>query len=335
MTADLSCQGLHDSTSAIWSKSSADIIICLRPPYPFLPIGSVLTSPSSPDSDVCDSRFWKVISTAMPSPPPSQPLRKFTLHPSSLTSPTSPLTLALVTSDPLALATLVLLRASLLASRTLATERLSIRDGNRKNLGERQATLNRMLEEAARLKDAERKKKREEEERREKDKMVKSNSRNGESVVAVSRPTPDTLVSPAEMEQLRLKKLKQRQSDDALMLAKEKARVETVLALVESNESQRGTNGSQSTVKSNGTIPHQHLLVDSQGDITMSDVVVPIALPPGPKSSLLVKSASTSNLNGSASSVVIDRTISSASQPTPCESFHTLRVDRYPDAHAC
>lgn len=108
----------------------------------------------------------------MPVEPPAPPLRKFTLHPPTLLVPASPLTLAHTTPQPFTTQSLGALRTALLSSRTLAAERIVVKDANRRNLSERQAVLNRVLEETQRIKEVERKKKREEEERKDKERRL-------------------------------------------------------------------------------------------------------------------------------------------------------------------
>ena len=108
----------------------------------------------------------------MPAEPPATPLRKFTLHPPTLVAPASVLTLAHSTSQPFTTQSLAALRTALLSSRTLAAERIAVKDANRRNLSERQAVLNRVLEETQRVKEVERKKKREEEERKDKERRL-------------------------------------------------------------------------------------------------------------------------------------------------------------------
>lgn len=164
----------------------------------------------------------------MPSSSPPVPLRKFTLHPTALAAPSSPLVLAGVSSEPFTLQSLNLVRSTLLHARTSATERLVIRDSNRRNLSERQAALNRTLEETSRIKEQDRKRKREEEDLRDKDRRERSTSRALEAA-----RLGETDAAGTEKSKL---------SDElALKRVKEKGRVVKVLELVGVNERERST----------------------------------------------------------------------------------------------
>ncbi|SCV66959.1 BQ2448_5605 [Microbotryum intermedium] len=101
------------------------------------------------------------------------PLRKFSLHPPSLLTPSSILMTIANGSSTLNATQLGNLRTVLTSVRLQANERLVIRDANKKNLVDRQLNEKRMAEDSARLKELERSKKREEEERKEKEKTQK------------------------------------------------------------------------------------------------------------------------------------------------------------------
>lgn len=175
----------------------------------------------------------------------SHALGKFTLHPPSLTSPTSPLTQCLANSSPLNLTALNALRSTLIGSRILAAERLSICDSNRRTLLERQASDKRAIDEGAKLKELERKRKREEEEKRERDRADKSERERLEKEkeeMAIQRKQEEIY------EKARLKKEEDKRVADELERAKavkkaieekEKKKVEQVLELVRVNEAQR------------------------------------------------------------------------------------------------
>lgn len=155
------------------------------------------------------------------------PLKKFTLHPAAQLAPSSPLLLAQAAAHPLSIQNLTILRTALLASRTLAAERIIVKDANRRNLSERQASLNRVLEETQRAKEVERKRKREEDDRRERERAerVKSDA----AAAAVLNGEKAALVAGDAALQLKQKRVRE---------VNEKARADKVLALVKSSEVQ-------------------------------------------------------------------------------------------------
>jgi hypothetical protein len=178
----------------------------------------------------------------MPSSQPAPPLRKFTVNASNPAAPGSALYLALSSSsaDALPLSTLALLRSTLFQSRTLATERLIIRDSNRRNLGERQAALNRSLAEAAKLKDVERKRKRDDDERREKERDERGDKVSRGRLPFTMTTTPESNSKSANTDQVELKLMKEEEYEETLRLKKETFKVDRVLALVKVNESGEG-----------------------------------------------------------------------------------------------
>jgi hypothetical protein len=183
----------------------------------------------------------------MPNPPlaPSggpPPLRKFTLHPPSLTAANSPISLAANGNGALSPAALQGLRQTLVQARQSAAERLSIRDANRRNLTDRQANEKRVAEEQARQKEMERKRKREEDERRERERIERTERER------VEREREEGAQRKKDEEEYQM--LKKQEEDDkrrkdeeerqaAVKRAremKEKKRAEEVFELVKANE---------------------------------------------------------------------------------------------------
>lgn len=132
---------------------------------------------------------------------PSPSLKKFVLHPPALLAPNAPLIQAYSTITPFSPTSLNALRTTLLASRTLAAERIIVKDTNRRNLGERQALLNRVIEGEKRVKEVERKKRKEEDDRREKEKRAEREVELAEQsrVAALAAATALNTTHDAEM----------------------------------------------------------------------------------------------------------------------------------------
>jgi hypothetical protein len=216
-----------------------------------------------------------------PNPPPAAtathpPLKKFTLHPPSLTAPTSPLTLCLNTTGALPNTTLAVLRTTLLSSRALATDRISIRDANRRNINDRQASDKRALEEGARLKEVERQRKRNEDDKRERDRVAKIESERLEREKGESE---DKKKQEEVYERVRIKEedakrvADERERAAAVQQAREAKRVNDVLQIVKTNEEGRD-NGVAGTAAKKGTP------ATSQVDVIMADVLAPSASTP-------------------------------------------------------
>ncbi|BGP13999.1 hypothetical protein JCM10213_005585 [Rhodosporidiobolus nylandii] len=187
----------------------------------------------------------------MPNPPTPQPphpsnapspaptgLRKFSL----IQPPPANAPILAVTGNagPASPHDLAQLRGSLILSRVLAVERLSMREGNKAQLAERQ----RISDEQARVKDAERKKKREEDERKERERVEK-----------VERER-------AEREREERKRAKQAEKDEedrrkgetVAREVKQKQRALDVISLVQKSEAKRrpGADGDGDIVMGDG-----------------------------------------------------------------------------------
>lgn len=210
----------------------------------------------------------------------SHALRKFTLHPTSLSAPTSPITVCLSTTSPITLPTLAAIRTTLVNSRILAAERLNICDSNRKILNERQAMDKRALDEGAKLKEMERKRKREEDEKREKERLEKSErdrleKEKGE--LEIKRKEQEVY------EKVRLKKEEDKRIADELERAvavkkaieeKEKKKVIQVLELVRVNAAERVADTSTKTTTEEKATSSEATEATSPGDVSMVDVSV-------------------------------------------------------------
>lgn len=210
----------------------------------------------------------------MPNPPPlapstNPPLRKFTLHPPSLTAPNSPLVLAANGTGALPPAALQALRQTLSQARQSAAERIGIRDANRRNLTERQANEKRVAEEQARMKEAERRRKREEDERREKERVERTErertEREREEGAQRKKEEEEyQAIKKAEEDDKRRKDEEERQAVvKRAREMKEKKRAEEVLELVKASDEKRALDPS-----STGTTSTPH---PSQQDVKMED----------------------------------------------------------------
>lgn len=102
---------------------------------------------------------------------PSSPLKKFNLHPLSTLASTSPIVLAQTSTYSLNPTSLSVLRTQLIQSRTLAAERVIIKDANKRLLSNRQTAQNKLLDSLHKSKEEERKKKKEEDDERERERI--------------------------------------------------------------------------------------------------------------------------------------------------------------------
>lgn len=170
--------------------------------------------------------------------PPPPALRKFTLHPPSLTAASSPVTIAANGAGPLSPASLSQIRISLVTARAQAAERLAIRDSNRRNLAERQTNEKRVAEEQARAKEVERRRKREEDERREKERVerVEKERAEREKEEALTRQREEAAYQKQKAQEEEEKRVKDELEKQAALQrareATEKKRQEELLAAV-------------------------------------------------------------------------------------------------------
>lgn len=217
----------------------------------------------------------------MPSPPPPTALRKFTPLPVTLIGSASSIVLAQA-ADTFPANTLAVLRTALLNARTLAHERLVIRDSNRRNLSERQVAWKiSSEEEATKVKEQELRK---QQQRDDKESQERDRNKRRESTAENGTRANGLDASHSGVDQVRLKE------------RHAKGQVDRVLALVKVNGRER------SKLATNGTI-----WLDDDGDEITSDA---------PSSNKL------NNLNGSSSSSAVNDTLPHSAASTPlCKLF--------------
>ncbi|GAA6001026.1 hypothetical protein JCM10207_007380 [Rhodosporidiobolus poonsookiae] len=171
----------------------------------------------------------------MPNPPPPPPpphsnapagFRKFPLI--QTPGPEAPMVTVASGSGPIAPQELAQLRTSLILSRVLAQERLSVKEGNKQHLADRV----RASEEQTRVRDSERRRKREEDERKERERAEKAEKER------------------VEREREERRRAKQAEKEDAERRAREaagavdKKKALDVISIVSANEaSRRKSNG--------------------------------------------------------------------------------------------